>query len=101
MATDAREQLKAGAARIDQANWRVFPQFEALLATVSPELLGKIETTCRQLDALAQNGTAQEKERAQSALAAYARTLELYKRLAELRNDAAAGQTQPDRLSQR
>jgi hypothetical protein len=75
-----------GAAKAPETYWRSFPQLEALLATGSPELLERVEKTCLQLDALARNGSAQEQSRARSALAAYARMLELYKQLAELRN---------------
>lgn len=70
--------------------WRHFPQFEKFLeAEHSPLMLKRIEKTCKQLDEFIQSGSTQEKSRAQAAMAAYGRTLELWRQLSELRDKIA------------
>jgi hypothetical protein len=70
----------------DEKLWRRFPHvehtFEPGQLTVT---LQKIERTCRQLDNVIKTGSAQEKARAQMAMTAYGRTLELLKQLSEAR----------------
>ena len=70
----------------DEKLWRRFPHvehtFEPGQLTVT---LQKIERTCRQLDNVLKTGSAQEKARAQMAMTAYGRTLELLKQLSEAR----------------
>ena len=70
----------------DEKLWRRFPHvehtFEPGQLTVT---LQKIERTCRQLDSVLKTGSAQEKARAQMAMTAYGRTLELLKQLSEAR----------------
>jgi hypothetical protein len=74
----------------DEKLWRRFPHvehtFEPGQLTVT---LQKIERTCRQLDSVLKTGSAQEKARAQMAMTAYGRTLELLKQLSEARETPA------------
>lgn len=66
--------------------WRRFPQVEKTFEPGQFEAaLQKIEQTCRQLDAVLNNGSAEEKARAQQAMTAYGRTLELLKQLSDIR----------------
>jgi len=51
-------------------------------------MLEKIERTCRQLDQVMRTGSAEEKKRGKAAMAAYGRTLELFRELSELRHKA-------------
>jgi hypothetical protein len=79
--------------------WQTFPNFEKLLAEERPPLLGAMEGTCRRLDAVLQTGSPQERARAQSALTAYARTLELYRQLTEIRDKALLDATRDEQQS--
>ena len=73
----------------DNKDWRSFPQFEKLFDSGQlPGMLEKIQNTCKQLDAVIQTGTAEEKARAVAAMAAYGRALELFKLLAEMRENS-------------
>ena len=78
----------AAAKEPSSAYWRSFPRFEKVLAEEKPPELAQIESTCRQLDAILKSGSPQEKARAQAAMTAYARTLELYRQLTALRDKA-------------
>ncbi len=70
-----KSETGAGA---DNAAWRKFPQLERLAESGElPEMLERIERTCRQLDNLAQSDSEEIARRARSALAAYGRTIEL------------------------
>ena len=63
-----------------------FPQFERIFEQEQTEpFLRRVEKTCQQLQEAAAKGTAQEKDRAATALAAYQRALALTKELGELR----------------
>jgi hypothetical protein len=74
----------------DEKNWRHFPQVERVFdGGKLPETLEKIERTCRQLDGLIKQGSVEEKARAQAAMTAYGRTLELIKQLSEIRAASA------------
>ena len=53
-----------------------------------PTMLEKIQRTCKQLDTVIQTGTAEEKARAHLAMTAYGRALELFKQLAEMRENS-------------
>ena len=88
------QEVLAAAERLPQTDWRHFPQFEQSLATAetTKEMLAKIEKTCRQLEIFRQNGTAREKARAQSAMRAYGRALELIRQLDELRSQPQKAQ---------
>ena len=70
----------------DEKLWRHFPQVER---TFEPgqltATLERIEHTCRQLDTVIKTGTAEEKTRAQAAMTAYGRTLELLRQLSDIR----------------
>ena len=70
--------------------WRSFPLLEKLLAQEQPPLLDRIKATCNQLDGILKSGSPQEKARAQDAMTAYARALELYRELVDRRNEALA-----------
>jgi hypothetical protein len=63
---------------------------ERLLGAERPPVLAQMEGTCRRLDAILKSGSPQEAARAQAAMNAYARALELYRHLATLRDDAWA-----------
>lgn len=76
---------------MDDVGWRKFPQFEKLLSTDDPSpLLGKVEKTCRQLDAMIKSGSETEKQRAKAAMTAYGRSLDLFRTLGEERDKALA-----------
>lgn len=71
----------------DDIGWRQFPQFEKLLsAEEQAPFLGKVEKTCRQLDAVIKSGGELEKERAKAAMTAYGRSLDLLRSLTDMRN---------------
>jgi hypothetical protein len=73
----------------DDKDWRRFPQFEKIFDSGQMDAtLQKIEKTCKQLDVVMKTGSPEEKARAQAAMTAYGRTLELFKELAELREAA-------------
>ena len=74
------------AAQIQESYFQSFPRMERLLSTEHPPLLAQMEATCRRLDALLKSGSPQEAARAQTPMNAYARSLELYRYLAALRD---------------
>jgi hypothetical protein len=87
------DDVLAAAQRHPETDWRRFPQFEQSFASAEAmaDMMEKIEKTCRNLEQFRQTGTAREKARAQSAMRAYGRTLELVRKLDDLR----AKQTPP------
>jgi hypothetical protein len=54
-----------------------FPSVEAFLSEENPPLLEAIRRTCTSLDTVRKTGTASERQRAQAAMNAYGRTLDL------------------------
>ena len=71
----------------DDIAWRHFPEFEALLGSEEPPpLLMKVEKTCRQLNDVLQTGAELDKARAQAAMTAYGRSLDLLRLLTEMRD---------------
>ena len=93
-----RKQPQPAEARED-AGERQFPQFEAILGTDEPSpLLQQIEKTCRQLNGIIQNGSEADKVRAQAAMTAYGRSLDLLRVLTEMR-DAELQEQQPRRAA--
>lgn len=75
----------------DDIAWRHFPEFEALLGNEeSPPLLRKVEKTCRQLNDVLQSGEEVDKARAQAAMTAYGRSLDLLRLLTEMRDKSRA-----------
>lgn len=66
--------------------WQSFPHMEAFVGTERARALSQIEKTCHQLDVIVKSGTKQEAARAQAAIDAYARMLELSQHLASLRD---------------
>ena len=73
----------------DEKYWRHFPQFEKMFDSGElPATLEKIQKTCKQLDSVLQTGTAEEKARAQAAMTAYGRALELLNQVAEMRESS-------------
>lgn len=73
----------------DDNDWRRFPQFEKMFDSGQlPAMLEKIQSTCKQLDTFVQTGTAEEKARAQAAMTAYGRALELLKQLSEMKESS-------------
>jgi hypothetical protein len=89
-ASSASAPGAAGTASAAQSYWRSFPALEKLLSQEDPPLLEQLRATCRQLDAIAQTGSPQEKARAREAMAGYARALELYRELVDRREHAMA-----------
>jgi hypothetical protein len=80
---------KATTVPTDDIGWRRFPEFEKLLsAEEPPATLAKIEKTCRQLNALLQSGSDEEKARAARAMTAYGRSLDLLHLLTDMRDKA-------------
>ena len=70
--------------------WRQFPEFEKVLgAEEQGPLLARVERTCRQLNDVIQSGSDADQQRAQSAMTAYGRSLDLLRLLTELRDRAA------------
>jgi hypothetical protein len=73
----------------DDKDWRRFPQFEKIFDSGQmPATLEKVQNTCKQLDNVIQTGTAEEKARAQIAMTAFGRALEVLKQLAEMRENS-------------
>lgn len=69
-----------------QIDWRKFPQFEHVFTEAAFEpFLMKMEKTCEALRDAAANGDKGEVSRAQAALAAYGRALELTREVLQLR----------------
>jgi hypothetical protein len=86
------KDVLAAAQQHPENDWRRFPQFEQSFASLEAmgEIMTKIEKTCRSLEQFRQSGTAREKARAQSAMRAYGRTLELVHKLDDLRTRQAS-----------
>lgn len=80
----------AKAAAAPDSYWRSFPLLEKMLMEERPPLLERVEATCRELDAIIKCGSPQENARAQAAMAAYGRALELYRELVDRRDHAVA-----------
>ena len=70
--------------------WRSFPSLEKLLEQERPPVLDRMKATCRQLEAIAQSGSQQERVRAQSAITAFKRALELHQDLVGRRGEILA-----------
>jgi len=68
----------------ESAPWRNFPAFEKLLASEDgPALFQQVEKTLRDLDRLRESGQPAEKSRANLAITAYGRTMELVRKVKE------------------
>ena len=79
------------AAERDDIGWRSFPVFEQVLTSEeTPALFAKVEKTCRQLHEVIQSGSEEDKARAQAAMTAYGRSLDLLRLLTEMRDKSAA-----------
>jgi cell fate (sporulation/competence/biofilm development) regulator YlbF (YheA/YmcA/DUF963 family) len=79
------------AAERDDIGWRSFPVFEQVLTSEeTPALFAKVEKTCRQLHEVIQSGSKEDKARAQAAMTAYGRSLDLLRLLTEMRDKSAA-----------
>jgi hypothetical protein len=74
--------------------WRYYPQFDHALGVERPAVLEKAEKTCRTLNDVLQSGSEPEKARARVGLTAYGRALELYRKLADRRDQLIAGAEQ-------
>ena len=71
----------------DDIAWRHFPEFEKMFdGNQMQPMMQRIEKTCKQLDKFIQSGSPEQKSRAQAALTAYGRTLDLVRQLTELRD---------------
>jgi hypothetical protein len=81
------QSAPAAVADKDDIGWRHFPELEKLLSSEEPPpLLSRVEKTCRQLDELAKSGSDTDKARAKAAMAAFGRSLDLYRFLLEMRD---------------
>jgi hypothetical protein len=81
----AKDQPVAGTR--EDVGWRHFPEFEQILSLEeAPPWLAKVEKTCRQLNDILQSGSAADKVRAQQAMTAYGRSLDLLRLLTEMRD---------------
>jgi hypothetical protein len=72
----------------NEVGWRYYPHLDAAIETETPAVLASIEKTCLELKRLLESGNDREKDRARTALVAYGRALEVYHRLADLRDEA-------------
>ena len=77
----------AAAKKFPETNWRNFPQFEHAFESseAMKDIFSRIEQTCQRLEQFRTKGSAREKTRAQAAMRAYGRTVELVRRLDDLR----------------
>jgi hypothetical protein len=79
-------KVQSSARAREDVGWRHFPEFEEILSCEAPApLLAKVEKTCRQLNDLTQSGSEVDKVRAQVAMTAYGRSLDLLRLLTELK----------------
>jgi len=77
-------------AKGDDIGWRHFPEFEKLLSAESQApFLSQVEKTCRQLNDILQASSGADKIRAQAAMTAYGRSLDLLRLLTEMRDRSA------------
>jgi hypothetical protein len=82
-------QMQPPAAMKDDIAWRQFPTVEQVLGAEEPApLLARIEKTCRQLNRILQAGSQGDKDRAQLAISAYGRSLDLLRTLMEIRDNS-------------
>lgn len=72
--------------KTDEAVWRSFPAIEKAVEGDSGPLMQKIEKTCRRLNEFITTGGQAERTRAQAAMGAYGRSLDLYRKLVEMRS---------------
>jgi hypothetical protein len=68
------------------ASWRRYPHLEAAIESDTAAILANMEQTRTELERLSRTGTAREQARALAALVAYGRALELYRSLADRRD---------------
>jgi hypothetical protein len=87
-AARSTEGSAAAAAKAGDAPWRRYPHLDAAIEAEKPAVLASIENSRAAIDRLSRTGTEREKERARAALVAYARALELYLHLTDLRDQA-------------
>lgn len=88
MKSVTKAQPAAGAG--DDVGWRHFPEFEQILGCEErAPVLAKVEKTCRQLNQVMQSGSEADKARAQLAITAYGRSLDLLRLLTEIRDRSA------------
>jgi hypothetical protein len=85
---NAPEGRPTGAAH--DIGWRQFPGFEKILTSEPPPaILSKVEKTCRQLNDVILGGSEEDKAKAQLAMTAYGRSLDLLRVLTEMRDKSA------------
>ena len=72
---------------VRETYWRSFPFLEKALERERPPVLDRIRATCRELEAIVRSGSQQEKVRAQSAIMAFSRALELHQDLVTRRDE--------------
>jgi hypothetical protein len=70
-----------------ESYWRTFPILEKVLEQERPPVLDRLRATCRQLEAIVHSGSQQERVRAQSAITAFRRALELHQDLVSRRDE--------------
>lgn len=84
--------MQTTAAAANDIGWRQFPEFEKILGDDPGPLLARVERTCRQLNDIIKSGSDADKQRAQSAMTAYGRSLDLLHLLTEIRTAQQQGQ---------
>jgi hypothetical protein len=82
----------------EDAPWRYYPQFDHALGVEQPAVIEKAVKTCRALNDVLQSGSEPEKARARAGLTAYGRALELYRKLADRRDQLVAATEQQKSL---
>lgn len=87
-------KLQPSASTNNDVGWRQFPEFEKLLTFEEPPLLARIEKTCRKLNDVLQSGSESDRQRAQMAMTAYGRSLDLLRLLVDMRDRAAQQQAE-------
>jgi hypothetical protein len=81
-----REGVDTVPAGAQDAPWRHYPHLDAAIEMANPPVIEGIERTWSEIVRTSQSGALRDQERARTVLTAYGRTMELYRRLVELRD---------------
>ena len=73
-------------AKTGAASWRRYPHLQSAIETETAAVLANLEQTRTEIEGLSRTGSVREQERARTVLLAYTRALELYRDLAERRD---------------
>jgi hypothetical protein len=88
MREETRRSHEGAATGAEDATWRRYPHLDAAIEVGHAPVIADIERTWNETIRVSQSGTAREQERARVVLTAYARALELYRRLTDLLDQA-------------